>query len=185
MSQPGGATQTLLNPMQSPRIGKVVVNISVGKSGEPLQKAVRILEQLTGQKPSTRKAKKTIRDWGVSRKESIACLVTLRGERATNFLKRAFDAIGRKLTASHFDRNGNFSYGIREHIDIPGTRYDPELGIVGMDVCVSMEKAGYDVKRRRRAPSPVGRRQRLTPEESMAYVREAFGVEILEAEESG
>jgi len=55
--------QPSLNPMLRPRLEKVVLNISVGKSGEPLQRAVRILEQLSGQTPSQRKAKKSIRDW--------------------------------------------------------------------------------------------------------------------------
>lgn len=166
------------SPMRTPRIEKVVVNMSVGRSGEPLQKAARVLEELTGQKPCQRKAKKTIRDWGVSKKEPIACIVTLRGPRATDFLRRAFEAAGDKLSASHFDDHGNFAFGIKEHIEIPGTKYLPELGLFGMDVCVSMEKPGYRVKRRHKTRSKVGKRQKLTPEEAMAYVQEAFKVEV-------
>lgn len=168
-----------LNPMQRPRIEKVVLNISVGKSGEPLQRAVRILEQLTGQTPSQRNAKKSIRDWGIHRNEPIACLVTLRGEAALDFLKKAFDSVGNRLTDSSFDLNGNFAFGIRKHIDLPGVRYDPELGIFGMDVCVAMGKPGYRVKRRRLARARVGKRQKLTREEAIEHVREDFGIEIL------
>ena len=171
--------EQLLNPMQKPRIEKVVLNISVGKSGEPLQRAVRILEQLTGQTPSQRKAKKSIRDWGIHRNEPIACLVTLRGEAALDFLKKAFDSVGNRLTVSSFDLNGNFAFGIRKHIDLPGVRYDPELGIVGMDVCVAMGKPGYRVKRRRLARARVGKRQKLTREEAIKHIREDFGIEIL------
>jgi len=168
------------NPMLKPKIEKVVVNCSVGKSGEPLEKAMKILEELTGQKPCFRRAKKTIRDFGIRRKEPIACLVTLRGERAMEFLKRAFEAVDNKIPASSFDMFGNFSFGISEHIDIPGTRYSPELGIIGMDVCVSLCRPGYRVKYRRRARSKIGSKHKLTAEEAMAFIAETFGVEITE-----
>jgi len=167
------------NPMQKPRIEKVVVNISVGKSGEPLQKAVKVLNQLTGQTPCQRRAKKTIRDWGTHRKEPIACIVTLRDEVAIEFLKNAFSAAGNKLFKSNFDLNGNFAFGIRKHIDLPRVRYDPELGIFGMDVCVTMGKPGYRVKMRRLRRARVGKRQRITREESIENVREAFGIEVI------
>lgn len=166
------------NPMLRPRIEKVVVNCSVGKSGEPLEKAMKILEELTGQKPCFRRAKKTIRDFGIRRKEPIACLVTLRGEKAVEFLKRALEAVDNKIPASSFDKFGNFSFGIREHIEIPGTKYSPELGIIGMDVCVSLCRPGYRVKYRRRAKSKVGSKHRLTAEEAMVFMAETFGVEI-------
>ncbi|MBS7648521.1 MAG: 50S ribosomal protein L5 [Candidatus Bathyarchaeia archaeon] len=166
------------NPMLKPRVEKVVVNCSVGKSGEPLEKAMKIIEQLTGQKPCFRRAKKTIRDFGIRRKEPMACVVTLRGERAVEFLKRALEAVDRRIPASSFDRFGNFSFGIREHIDIPGTKYSPDLGIIGMDICVSLGRAGYRVKYRRRAKSKIGSKHKLTAEEAMAFMREELGVEI-------
>jgi len=166
------------NPMLSPKIEKVVVNISVGKSGEPLEKAMKILEELTGQKPCPRKAKKTIRDFGIRKGEPISCLVTLRKERAAEFLRRVLPAIENRISRSSFDQLGNFSFGIKEHIDIPGTRYMPELGIVGMDVSVTMERPGYRVKRRRYAKSKIGSNHLLTVEESMLFVKGMFGVEV-------
>ena len=167
------------NPMLKPRIEKVTVNVSVGKSGEPLERAMKILEELTGQKPCTCKAKKTIRDFGIRRGEPIACLVTLRGEKAENFLRRAFQAVDNRISKRSFDQLGNFSFGIKEHIDMPGTRYVPELGIIGMDVVVAMERPGYRVKRRRRVKSKIGRNHLLTAEESMLFVKDKFGVEIV------
>jgi len=178
MSQPEKAEHPV-NPMQRPRIEKAVLNISVGQSGEPLQRAVRVLKDLTGQTPSNRLAKRSIRDWGIHRGEPIACLVTLRNEAAIDFLKKAFDAIGNSLRKSSFDLNGNFAFGIRKHIDLPGVRYNPDLGIVGMDVSVAMGKPGYRVKRKRLARAKVGKKQKLTREEAIEYVREAFGIEIL------
>jgi len=168
----------LTNPNLKPRLEKVTVNMAVGKSGEPLEKAAKVLEQLTGQKPCRRKAKKTVRDFGIRKGESIACLVTLRRERTKEFLKKAFEAVDNKISWERFDRLGNFSFGIKEHIDIPGTKYVPELGIHGLDICVTLSRAGQRVKRRHRAKSRVGVKQLLTPEEAMMFVKEEFGVEI-------
>ena len=166
------------NPMKRPRVSKVVINISVGKSGEPLQRAMRVLEDLTKHKPCQRKAKRSIRNFGISRKEPISCIVTLRGLDAISFLKRAFIAVNNQISHSSFDQQGNFAFGIREHIDIPGTSYVPELGIVGMDVCVSLEKPGYRVKRRRIKRSNIGDAHTVTPDEGRYFVKDFFGVEL-------
>ena len=166
------------NPMLRPRIAKVTVNIGVGESGERLQKAAKLLEQLTGQKPSVRRAKRTIRDFGIRRGEPIAVMVTLRRERAIEFLRRALQAVGNKLRASQFDEFGNVGFGIKEHITLPGVKYDPEIGVFGMDVVVTIERPGYRVARRRRARSRIPRRHRVTKEEAMVLLNELFGVVI-------
>lgn len=178
VSSEGTSAQKSLNPMVQPRIEKVVVNMSVGKSGEPLEKAAKVLEQLTGQKSCKRKAKKTIRDFGVRKGEPIACLVTLRDEKAKAFLKRAFQAVENKLSKDRFDQYGNFSFGIKEHIDIPGTKYVPELGIHGMDVSVTVSRPGQRIKRRHRAKSRVGIGHRLNPEDGISFVQSEFGIEV-------
>ena len=166
------------NPMKQLKIGKVVVNISVGASGEPLNNAMTILRQITGQEPCQRVAKQTIRQWGIRKSEPMACLVTLRNEKADSFLQKAFRAIGGSVKPTSFDDNGNFAFGIREHIDLPGTRYDPNLGITGMDVSVTVERPGYRVGRRKRAKSKVGSAHRVTPEESMLFIAEKYGVKV-------
>ncbi len=167
------------NPMLKPRIEKVTVNISVGTSGEPLEKAATILKQLTGQQPCKRKAKQTIRDFGIRKGEPIACLVTLRKEKARDFLKKTFRAVDNKLSKRSFDSYGNFSFGIKEHIEIPGTKYVPELGIYGMDVSVALGRLGYRVKRRHRAKSKIGADHLLTAEEAMLLIKDEFEVEIV------
>ena len=167
------------NPMLLPKIEKVTVNMSVGKSGAPLEQAVTIIKQITNQEPSKRQAKKTIREFGIRKGESIACLVTLRGKSAEEFLKKAFYAVDNKLSKYCFDRQGNFSFGIKEHINIPGTKYSPELGIHGMDVSVSLGRAGYRVKRRHRVKCKIGKDHILTPDEAILFIKDEFDVEIM------
>ena len=166
-------------PMLKPRIEKVVVNLNVGKSGEPLEKASKVLKELTNQQPVKKQAKKTIRDFGLRKGESIACVVTLRKEAAIDFLKKVLPVIENKISRSSFDKQGNFAFGIKEHIEIAGVKYEPDVGIFGMDVCVSVNRPGYRVKTRRKQKSHIGAKHLLTPEESVAYIRQTLGVEIV------
>ena len=92
------------NPMKEIRIDKVVVNISVGQSGQPLSNAMTILEQVTGQQPNQRVAKQSIRPWGIRKGEPMACAVTLRGEKANSFLRKAFNAVRHRLNPRSFDK---------------------------------------------------------------------------------
>lgn len=166
-------------PMLKPKIEKVVVNISVGKSGEPLEKATKVLKDITGQTPCKRKARTSIRDFGIRKGESIACIVTLREEGALGFLKKALPVVDNKLSGKSFDIQGNFSFGLKEHIELPGVRYDPDIGIFGMDICVSVIRPGYRVKNRRREKAKIGSKHILTPQESMVFVKDTLGVEIV------
>jgi large subunit ribosomal protein L5 len=166
-------------PMLKPKIEKVVVNLNVGKSGEPLEKAAKVLKELTDQNPVKKKAKKTIRDFGIREGEPIAAVVTLRKQKAIDFLNKVLPVIDNKISLSSFDKQGNFAFGIKEHIEIEGVRYEPDIGIFGMDVCVTMGRPGYRVKTRRRQKGVVGRKHVLTPEESVVFMKETFGVEIV------
>jgi len=167
------------HPMLRPRIDKVVVNLNVGKSGEPLEKANTVLKEISGQTPVKRKAKKTIRDFGIREGESIAVVVTLRKQKAVDFLKKILPVVDNKVSKKSFDLRGNFAFGLKEHIEIPGVRYDPEIGIFGMDVCVSVNRAGQRVKIRRKQQQSVGPKHLLTPEESIVFIKQTLGVEIV------
>ncbi len=167
-------------PMLRPRIAKVTVNICVGAATERLGKAIRVLEEITGQKPVPRRARRTIKDFGIRKGENIAAIVTLRREKAVEFLKKAFEAIGYRLRASSFDDYGNVSFGIREHITIPGVKYDPEIGLFGMDIAITFERPGFRVLRRKRCRrKSIPRRHRVSREEAMVYLYKEFGVDIV------
>lgn len=167
------------HPMRRVFIGKVVVHIAVGESGERLQNAAKVLEMLTGQKPTFRRAKKTIKEFGVKRGENIACMVTLRGARAYEFLKKALAAVDYTVKKSSIDERGNFAFGIREHIHIPGVKYDPAIGIFGMDVIVALERPGYRVARRRRKRSSIGKEHYVTREEAIEFIRKVLGARVV------
>jgi large subunit ribosomal protein L5 len=145
--------------------------MGVGKAGEPLEKAVQVMELITNQKPVRTKTQKRIPAFDIRPGMAIGCKVTLRGKSAIDFLKRALDAVDFKLKESNFDKTGNFAFGIREHIDLSGMRYDPKLGVYGMNVCVTLEKPGYRVKLRKKRGN-VGNPHRLTKEEAMKFAKE-------------
>lgn len=179
MSEEATIMRWTTQPMLKPKIEKVVVNLNVGKSGEPLEKASKVLKELTGQTPVKKKAKKTIRDFGIRQGEPIAAVVTLRRQKAVDFLKKVLPVIDNKIPRSSFDQQGNFAFGLKEHIEIAGVRYDPDVGIFGMDVCVTMSRPGYRVRTRRRQKSHVGPAHVLSPDESVIFVKQTLGVEIV------
>ena len=167
------------HPMLRPRIEKVVVNLNVGKSGEPLEKAFNVLEEISDQKPVKKNAKMTIRDFGIRKGEPISSVVTLRGQKAMDFLNKVLPVVENKISRSSFDKQGNFAFGLKEHIEIAGVKYDPDVGIFGMDICVTVNRPGHRVRERRRRKAKIGHKHILTPEESIAFTKEILGVEIV------
>lgn len=166
------------NPLRIVRIEKVTLNIATGKSGEPLEKAKKVLNQLTTKTPATKRAKKAIKDFGVRKGEPIAAVVTLRGKDAGDFLRRALDAVSNKVNESSFDNYGNFSFGIKEHIEIPGTRYIPELGIFGATIHVTLGRPGYRIRSRVIRPAKIGNRHYVSHEEAIKFMQSNYGTTV-------
>jgi len=173
-----GPQEEYKNPMQKLRLEKVVVNIGVGESGEKVVRAATLLENLTGQKSVRTAAKKTNRDFNLRKGDLIGCKVTLRKEAAKAFLKRALDAVDGRVERRWFDAEGNFSFGIDEHINIPGVQYDPSVGIYGMDVCVTVSRKGYRVKHRRLKVRALPRSHRVAKLDAMRFIRDSFNVRV-------
>jgi large subunit ribosomal protein L5 len=172
-------SQKLENQMKKISVAKVVLNMGVGKSGEPIEQAKRALEQIAGQKPNPRNAKATQRDWGVHKGEPIGVAVTLRRQPAIELIKRLFAAKGNQMKGSSFDDFGNLSFGIKEHIDIPGIKYDPQIGILGLDVSISLTRPGFNIRFRSKHKASVGNHHRITSEEAKEFLSKEFGIEVV------
>ena len=164
----------------SPKIEKITINIGVGEAGERLKKAETVLKNITGHKPIETLSRTTNKDWGLRKQMPIGCKVTLRGKDASDFLKEALSTRENKMADYSFDEEGNLSFGIPDHTLFKSQKYDPNIGIFGMDICITMEKAGYRVKRRRIANRKIPHRHRVTKEESVKFFSETFNMEVIE-----
>ena len=167
-----------MNPMEEVKIAKATINIGVGESGERLARAEKLLSTITEQQPVRTYSKVTNPEFGIRKGQPIACKVTLRNEKADKAVKMVLDGIGNRLKASQFDAQGNVAFGIEEHIDIPGMRYDPDIGIFGMNVAVTFEKPGYRIKRRKIQHKKVPNKHQVTKEETMEFMKKEFQVNI-------
>ena len=166
------------NAMRTVRVGKVVINIGLGKSGEAIERGKRVLEQVTGQKPTQTRARQSVRDFGIHKGEPIGVVVTVRGIKTAPLIEKLLAAKEKKLPGSSFDSRGSVSFGVREHIEIPGIRYDPTIGILGMNVSVLLKRPGYSVGRRNRRMSRVGKSHLVSRDEAVQYFEQNFGVTV-------
>jgi len=166
-------------PMQKIRVEKVTLNIGCGDDNSKIEKATKLLEMLTQRKPVVTKSRRRS-TFGVAKGKPLGVMVTLRKQPAIEFLKRALAANENKLKRSQFDKDGNFSFGVREYIDIPGIRYSHEIGIMGLDVSVTLERPGFRVKKRRVRQAKIGKKHRINNEEAIEWLKNNFGVEVIE-----
>ncbi|OPY22001.1 MAG: 50S ribosomal protein L5 [Methanomethylovorans sp. PtaU1.Bin093] len=164
--------------MRTPRIEKVVVHMAVGESGEHLVNAEGIMKEITGQTVVRTYAKKTLPAFGIKKNEPIGCKVTLRGGNAEEFLKTALSIVEKRLSSSQFDKNGNVAFGIEEHTDFPGMRYDPNIGVFGMDINVVVNRPGYRISKRRISERRIPSAHRITKDDTISFFKEIFFVEV-------
>lgn len=167
-----------MNPMEEVKIAKATINIGVGEGGEKLARAEKLLNTITEQKPVRTYSKVTNPEFGIRKGQPIACKVSLRDKKAKSAIQMILDGVGNKIKPSQFDKHGNVSFGIEEHIDIPGIRYDPEIGIFGMNVSITFEKPGYRIKRRKIQRKKIPKKHQVTPEETREFMQKNFQVKI-------
>lgn len=156
-----------------PNIQHPTTDICVGESGDKLTRASKVLEQLTGQTPVTSKARYTLRGFHIRRNEKIAVHVTIRGPKAEEILERGLKVKEYELRMGNFSDTGNFGFGITEHIDL-GQRYDPNIGIFGMDFFVVMGRPGDRVAKRKAKHARVGYQHRVKKADTMAWFKSKF-----------
>ena len=143
-----------------------------------MTRASKVLEQLTGQTPVTSKARYTVRTFGIRRNEKIAVHVTIRGPKAEEILERGLKVKEYELRRRNFSETGNFGFGIQEHIDL-GARYDPTIGIFGLDYYVVMGRPGARVARRKAKKTRVGFQHKVKKDDTMTWFKQRFDGIIL------
>ncbi len=170
-----------MNVMRSPRIEKITLNVGAGKDLEKLEKGMKLIKAIAGVEPVKTVTKKRIPAWGIRPGLPIGCKLTLRKDKAVELLRRLLRAKDNKLKPEQFD-DCNVSFGIPEYIDIPGVEYDHSIGIMGLEVCVTFERPGFRVKRRRLRRKKIPKKHRLTKEEIIKFVQEKFNVQVGDSE---
>ncbi len=161
-------------------VDKVVVNIGVGEAGERLVKAEKVLEMVTGQKPVETISKTVNRDLGIRVGMPLGCKVTLRGEPAEEFVRKALSIRSQRVPEYSFDREGNMSFGISDYTDFEGMKYDPDIGIFGMDVSVVLTRPGKRISTRSLHKRRVPKGHRVDRAEAIEFMKDRFEVQVVE-----
>ncbi len=157
---------------------KVTLNIGAGKDQAKLEKGIKLINSITGRNPVKTFTKKRIQEWGLRPGLPIGCKLTLRKKEALELLKRLFEAKDNTLQVSNLDNEGNISFGINEYIDIPGVKYDPKIGILGLEVSISLARPGFNIKFNK-SKAKVGKNHRITKNDAIKFLTEEFGVKVV------
>ncbi len=134
----------LRNVMEVPQVEKVVINMGVAEKDNPkiLEGAVKNLTKIAGQHPVVTKAKKSISDFHLTAGDPIGCKVTLRCDRAYEFLNKLFNVVlpgirdFRGMSSSAFDGRGNYTLGVAEQMIFPEISYNEVVKTQGMDITI-------------------------------------------------
>jgi large subunit ribosomal protein L5 len=167
------------NPMKKPYLEKIVLNIGVGGGGEELEKAIGVLQQITGKVPLKTHSKVNVKEFNLRIGRPIGCKVTIRGQDAERLLKRLLIVNNNKILRKSFDNFGNFAFGVDEHIKIPQTEYEAGIGLWGLDVCGRITRPGMRVKYRRKAKSKIPPHHYVSRGEAQYFLKQKFDVDIV------
>jgi large subunit ribosomal protein L5 len=170
----------MTSSMRNIRIAKLTLNIGAGKDQAVLDKGVVLLKNITGIPPVKTITQKRIAGWGLRPGLPIGCKITLRGAKAQELAKRLIAAKNNFLSLSNFDDNGNISFGIHEYIDIPLVKYDHKIGIMGLQVSITLERPGFRVKRRKIMKRKIPRVHRISQDNAIGFMKKTFAIQITE-----
>lgn len=164
--------------MKQIKIEKVTLNIGAGKDQSKLEKGILLLNTISNATPVKTITNKRIQEWGLRPGLPIGCKITLRRGTALKLLPKLLDAVENQLSERQFDNNGNIAFGIHEYIGISGIKYDPKIGVMGLEVCVTLERPGYRIKRRRILARKIPAKHRISKQEAMEFMSQKFNVKV-------
>jgi large subunit ribosomal protein L5 len=164
------------NKMREFKIEKVV--LSIGGKAEALERGVKLLERISGSKVVKRASKKRIPTLDIRPGLEVGCLVTLRGNKAEELLRRLLATIENKIKRKQISEN-SFSFGIKEYIEIPGMTYQRDIGIIGFDVSVSFCRAGKRTGIKKIKQGKLPKKQNVSEEEIADFLVNKFDVELI------
>jgi large subunit ribosomal protein L5 len=167
-----------MNPMREIRIEKLTLNMGAGKDEEKLKKSIKLLELISGVKVVKTFTTKRIPGWGLRPGLPLGCKTTIRGKRAEEILKRLLLSKENRLKPSCFDDNGNVAFGIDEYINIPDMKYDPSIGMLGFQACITLARPGFCIKIRRLRPKKISSRHKINKQDAIAFMKERFQIKV-------
>ncbi|MCK5107238.1 MAG: 50S ribosomal protein L5 [Nanoarchaeota archaeon] len=174
-----------MEKMREIRIEKMTLNIGVGKNPALLDKGVMLLKQISGMTPFKAITQKRIAGWGIRPGLAIGCKVTIREPaKVKELLIRLLQAKDNVLTAKQFDENGNIAFGIHEYINIPGVNYDPKIGIIGLQACLTLARPGFRIKKRKNQKRKIPLKHKITKEDALEFMKTNYNVQIGEKDDN-
>lgn len=165
-----------MNVMRAIKIEKVTLNIGAGKDQNRLEKGILLIKALTGITPVKTTTSKRIPEWGLRPGLPIGCKLTIRGKKAAELLRRLLEAKDFQLSEKQFSDDGTVSFGIAEYIDVPGMKYDPKIGIMGFEACITLERNGFRIKRRVAMRRKIPKNHRITKQEAVEFMEKNFKI---------
>lgn len=168
------------NKMREIVIEKVVMNVGLGKETDRVDQAYVMAERLTGHKPVKTKSTRKARTFKLGPGRPIGVKVTLRGADKVAFLKKVLPAVENRIKRKSFDDFGNFSFGIKENLEIPGEKYDPKVGILGMNICVALKRrGGKRILIRKLMSRSMPKKQYVSREDAIKFAEKELGIEVV------
>jgi len=167
------------NKMREIRVEKITLNCGTGGPGPKLEKSLKLLSMLSGMKAVSTKTTKRIPTWSVRPGLELGCRVTVRGKKAAKLLDLLIQAKKKELKKSSFDDHGNVAFGVHEYLDIPGIEYDPDIGIIGFEVAVTLERPGFRIRRRARGKKSIPLAHKITKENAITFMGKTYGVKAI------
>jgi len=172
----------LMNVMRDIILEKVVINIGTGNDTNAQSNAKKLLTSLTGKKSTNTVSKRRIPAFKITTGTHIGAFITIRGKPAKSLSERLFKTVDNQIQIKAISGN-TVNFGIKEYIDIPDLKYDPTVGVIGMNVNISFKRKGMRVQTRKRACSKVKKRHRLiNREDIITHLKEKEGVKIISTE---